>query len=487
MDPKTPQSVPDPLADESWEDLLGALEYEEPPEEDTSQRGGAFGGFMEKVAQFRKRKPKQKARPRPSSAEKPATEEKPTASKSRRKSSGFTRQQKLILGGLGFLVLLVYAVILATVLKSIHAKPAPSSGALSVVSPVGTPINWTGHITPTATVAFSVTVTPAPDDEGAPPPPTLTPSPTPPQMDVPTQYDAQILESPNDISLRLKRGNEYLRLQAYKAAEADFEYILTLDKQNAEAYVGLGQVYLHTHRWHDAESAFGTAISFQENLSSAHFNLGYEYYLEGRYDEAAKEFDWAAELRYPDAALVTGNKPEKDPAYVDYVTAESWLAIAAAHQGQGEAAMEAISRTVALSATQAVGTFPKVPIVYVGRSWAFRAQDPPALDQAQGDLIYAKGIAPYDFEVLNALARFYADNRPERLTEAEQLAQYALDWAKDDLQRARALHTMGLIYLAEDRKGDAQRVFSEAANLVTSDGKIAYAELAQDAEKALAP
>ncbi len=491
MDAKTPQSQSAPSTDEPWDDLLGALEYEEPPEEVAPQHSGAFGGFMEKVACFRKRKPKE-AQPVTASepTEQPSAPAKPTK---RRRAGGFTRQQKIILGVLGMLVLLVYAVILTTMLKSMRAKPAPGGQTLTVVSPVSTPINWTGHPTATttasATESVSVTLTPPPDDEGSAavtPTPTQTPTPLP-ELAVATQYDAQVLEAPNDISLRLKRGNEYLRLQAYKAAEGDFEHVLSLDKQNAEAYVGLGQVYLHTHRWQEAESAFGTAIAFQENLDAAHFNLGYEYYLEGRYEEAAKEFDWTAELRYPAASQVTAARPEKDPAYVAYVTAESWLAISSARQGQAEAAMEAISRTVALSATQATGGLPKVPLAYVGRAWAFQAQDPPALDQAQGDLLYAKGIDPYNFEVLNALARFYATYRHERLTEAEQLAQYALDWARDDLQRARALHTMGLVYLAEGRKDAAQQVFSEASNLVTSDGKIAYAELAQDAEKAIAP
>ena len=85
------------------------------------------------------------------------------------------------------------------------------------------------------------------------------------------------------------------------------------------------------------------------------------------------------------------------------------------------------------------------------------------------------------------MGRFYADYRPERITEAEQLAQYALNWAKDDFQKALALHTLGRIFLVQDRKEEAKRVFSDAASIMASEGQIGFVELTQDMEKALMP
>ena len=58
-------------------------------------------------------------------------------------------------------------------------------------------------------------------------------------------------------------------------------------------------------------------------------------------------------------------------------------------------------------------------------------QDPPDIDGAQGDLLYARELEPNGFISLNALANFYLEYRPERLAEAELLAHYAYNWAQN--------------------------------------------------------
>ncbi|NBD35237.1 MAG: hypothetical protein GVY30_04470, partial [Chloroflexi bacterium] len=110
-------------------------------------------------------------------------------------------------------------------------------------------------------------------------------------------------------------------------------------------------------------------------------------------------------------------------------------------------------------------------------------QSPPAIEAAHGDLLYARELAPYNFEVLNALARFYADTMSERLVEAEQVAQYALNWAESEIDQARALHTLGRIYIAQGRTQEAKETLSRAADLATSGGKVAYKELSDDMDK----
>jgi tetratricopeptide (TPR) repeat protein len=427
--------------DELWDDLLGNIEYEEPPEEPPSS-----SSVIERLLdRFR-------------GPSKPAAEGS--------KSGGFfrrlTRTQKLILGTLGVLILLVYVGIGVMVLRSLPAStasPLPPAGGITVVT-AGTPVKGSAgtpiaQSTPTRTPTregYAEEPTPLPT---ATPPPNATPTPQP----VFTQYDQQVQANPTDLELRLKRAEAYMELGAYAAALADYEQARKLDEERAEVYVGIGQANYYLRRWTAAQNAFGTAIAFNQDLPEAHFGLGRIHYFQGKYEEAAKAFDWAAEIN------------------PDFARAEAWLAIAAARAGDVEEALGASERALAVD--------PELPLAYVARSWARRVQDPPDLEAAQADLLYAQDLAPYNFEVLNALARFYQEHRPERLAEAEQLAQYALNWAEEDLERARALHTLGRIYLEQGRVEEAQRTLAEAADSATSEGRIVLAGLVKDLERAL--
>jgi len=121
----------------------------------------------------------------------------------------------------------------------------------------------------------------------------------------------------------------------------------------------------------------------------------------------------------------------------------------------------------------------------VAKSWAARVPDRDNadardLDGAQGDLLHALDLGPNDFLTLNAVAEFYVAERPERLAEAEQLAAYALNWAKNDVERAVALQTLGRVYLLQERSADAQRVLEEAATLASVDGDVALTGLTED-------
>jgi tetratricopeptide (TPR) repeat protein len=399
--------------EDSWDDLLSGLSYDEEPEE----------------------------------------EEAP----SRRGGRRFSVVQMIILGVLGLFVLAVWVVVGLMVVRSVPADTpeGPDSQAdVTIVSYAdATPVEPSGTITQT------LTLTPSTEDvqptATAEPVPTDTPTPPPP---VATQYDAQIAENPNDIELYLKRGREYLSLGAYQAALEDYQKAKAIDQERADVYVGLGWAQYYLARWDAAEASFGTAVAFNQDLPDAHFGLGKLFYYQARYEEAASEFDWAAEIDREDAE------------------AEAWLAISAARLNEPTEAMGAATR--ALSITE------ELPIVYVARSWAHRAQDPPDLESAHGDLIYARNLAPNDFHTLKALASFYLRHRPERLVEAEQLAVYARNWAKTPIQEAVALHTLGRIYLQQNRMDEARQALTEAADLVTSEGRVVLAGLVDDLERA---
>jgi tetratricopeptide (TPR) repeat protein len=413
--------------DGSWDDLLSGLAYDEEPEADEDEPSG-------------------RGRPRD------------------RGGRRLSIVQMAILGVLGLFVVAVWVVIGMMIVRSIPAdapEDPDSEADVTVVSYAdATPIESSGTVTQTPTL------TPASDEgepvrEGEQPASTVQPTVTPTPTRVPpvsTVYDRQIAEDPDNVDLYLQRGREYLSLGVYQAALEDFQKAKSLEKERAEAYVGMGWSQYYLAQWEAAEASFGTAVAFNQDLPDAHVGLGKLFYYQGRYGEAVSEFDWAAEIDRGDAE------------------AEAWLAIAAARQGDPTEAMGAVTR--ALSITE------DLPLVYIARSWAYRAQDPPDLESAHGDLIYARNLAPNDFHALNALARFYLAHRPERLVEAEQLATYARNWAKNPIQEAVALQTLGRIYLRQDRTEEARRVLSEAANRVTSNGKIVLVDLVDDLERA---
>ncbi len=448
-------------SEENWDDLLSTLDYTEPEieEEEPSFLQKLLGRFRGEEA--------------PAAAEEDEGREK----KPKRKGAGLTRNQKLILGVLAALVVLVYAGFIGLfwmTQRSGPAAPGPTANStLPIVSSVGT--GQTDESTPQAgedeggnEAASSPTKTP-----------TLTPTPTPIAAP-PTRFDAEIRNNPNDIDLRIQRGNAYLELNAHQAALADFEHAKLLEKEQPEIYIGMGHAYFALHRWDEAIDTFQSAVSFDHTLPEPHFETGMIYYYQGQYEKAMESFDWAAELYYQDALKVYVETQEIAPPYV---RAESWLAITLVRLDRIVEAQQTISRTMALSPTMQATGLPEQPIAYVARSWVRRRQSPPAIEAAHGDLLYARELAPYNFEVLNALARFYADTMSERLVEAEQVAQYALNWAESEIDQARALHTLGRIYIAQGRTQEAKETLSRAADLATSGGKVAYKELSDDMDK----
>ncbi len=454
------------VSEEGWDDLLSALDYSE---SESEQKETSF--LQKLLGRFRGEKA-------PAAAE----EEKGSKKKSRRKGAGLTQGQKLILGVLAFLVVVVYAgfIGLLWMSRSGPAAPKPTESAtLPIVNAVGATQTTTATQIPgadEAEVEVEVEATPRPTKTSTPPPsPTPTPISAPP-----TQFDTEIVNNPNDVDVRIQRGNVYLESDAYRAALADFEHAQSLEKERPEIYIGLGHAYFALRRWNDAIDAFQTAVSFEHTLPEPHFETGMIYYYQGQYEKAVDAFDWAAELYYQEALQIYEETQEIAPSYVH---AESWLAIALARLDRVDEGQQAISRTMTLSPTMPATGLPEQPIVYIARSWVRRRQSPPAIEAAHGDLLYARELAPYNFEVLNALARFYADHIPERWGEAEQIAQYAVSWAESDIDKARTLHTLGRVYIVQGRIEEAKQPLSRAADLAASGGKVAYKELSDDMDK----
>ncbi len=416
-------------------DLEGDLWLEPPPEEAPSPplevEEAAVAPSPSASTQVKKARPKRRTR--------------------KAKSPGFwqqlTRGQRVILALLGLAVIVVYLLLGWAVFTSSQRAASPPT-PMTVIVPQGTPMT-----------TWEATSTTASEDEEAIQP-TATPSPTPMIIaSVPTMYDLQVYQHPDDIELRVKRGFEYLRLRAYDAAIADFEHVLQLDAKDARAYIGLGEAYFYQRRWQEAESAFETAISFDEHSEEAHYRLGYLYYWWGRYRQAAKEFAWAAEI---------------NPESVRDLTYE---ALAYAKAGLADEARQAVDAAFALDDAD--------PLAYVARAQVRVLEGD--VEGALGDLLYARELDPHNFAVLDALARFYAEQMPERVVEGERIILQAMNWARWDLEKAEALQTLGRIYLTEGRVEDARKAFTEASDLATADGRVVLPGLTDDLDRTLSP
>lgn len=423
-----------------WEGLFGEEESEAPAEPTIADSGDK-----------KERGSKHQKREKASSKRARSVTKAPKPKRTRVKGKGLTPGQLLILLLLGISIVAAYLILVSMIRGTLSANRSPDSETISTDTPgmeAATPTT-SRPIPPTTTPTRSLAAIASP-----------TPTPTPLPV-VTTRFDQNINIAPDDIQLRLQRGAEYLSLGAHAEALADFEHAQTLDEKRAETYIGIGQARYYMLDWPAAENAFLTAISFNEDLPEPYFNIGMIYYLQGRFQEAAKEFDRAA---------------EKNPEFAE---AEAWLAIAAARSDDPGEAMAAANRAISLTESSA--------IVHIARSWAYRVQSPPDIDAAQGDLLYAQKLTPYSSELLIALAQFYTDYRPERIVEAEQLGHYAIQWARNDLDRARALYILGHVYLSQDRKEEAIEVLTEAADLTIYEGQVLLSGVVEDLERALAP
>ncbi|MDY7078831.1 MAG: tetratricopeptide repeat protein [Chloroflexota bacterium] len=316
--------------------------------------------------------------------------------------------------------------------------PAPTTSPLPSPSPPSQAETEEPTFAPTATAS----PTPAPT---LPPTPSPTSISTAPQ----TSYDTQVADEPENPTLRLQRGYAYIEMGAYIYAIGDFDVAIGLDETLAEPYLGRGEARFHTREWRAALEDLDQALALNPDLADAHAWRG--YLLSER-----REYELAIEALRQAVAL-----DEMDP--VKRIRLAEALLNSGSH---GEAERE---YSVSLSLSS-----PSVE-AYIGRAMAQAALGD--LDAAQVNLSHAMSTAPLDPVALNGRAWFYAQYQQDRLYEASQLAQQAVAGARDDLERARYLHTLGWIYYQQGYRELAVTTLEEAVALATVEGEVVYSEI----------
>jgi Flp pilus assembly protein TadD len=73
-------------------------------------------------------------------------------------------------------------------------------------------------------------------------------------------FELAVSTNPGSVDARLKLGGMLLSNKDYSAAIQTYQQTISLDGNNAKAWMGLGFAYLHTGRQELSRAAFGEAV-----------------------------------------------------------------------------------------------------------------------------------------------------------------------------------------------------------------------------------
>ncbi|MCP4543798.1 MAG: tetratricopeptide repeat protein [Chloroflexi bacterium] len=353
-----------------------------------------------------------------------------------------TRSQRLII-----IVLFMLTAIICGVLATIFSLN--SQEILRAFGPTPTETAIPPTLVPTETPTLVPTDTPPPTPTAVP---TFTPSPTPnaPQTD----YDTQIANEPENPSLRLQRAYAYIEMGVYTDAIGDLNLAISastgMSETLAEAHTGLGQARFHLKKWGAALGNLNQAVILNPDLADAHAWRGRLLAEWGEYELGIEALRQAVTL------------DETDP--IKYI----WLGQALLRGQRPDEAKEAYSASLLLHHSVEA---------YVGQAMAEAARGD--LVAVEANMSHAMSTGPFHPAALNARAWFFSQYEQERLFEAAQLAQQAVDGAKDDLEKARYLYTLGQIYEQQGHRDRAIAALEEAIILATIEGNIIYDEITE--------
>jgi tetratricopeptide (TPR) repeat protein len=355
-----------------------------------------------------------------------------------------TRSQKIITLIMGLIIAIVGGFTGGVIVRN------ASLIAHRALTPTSTPLPPTPYLSPTPTPTATPTPIPSPT---ATEPPTPTPPPSPTPKSPPTDLDQAIADEPQNPYPRIERGYVYLAQAIYEAARDDFDAALALNDTLPRAYLGRAQARFYLKEWSAAMDDLEQAITFNPDLADAYTWQGYLFYHRGAHAPAI-------DLLRQAIAIDTAHGDADPFKYIH-------LGHALRESGRPASAIAAYDAALTLA--------PHDIRAHIGK--AFAQSDLGDLEAMQVNLSHAMSAAPFDPVALNGRAWLYAQHTPQRMFEAQQLAQQAVDRAPTDLERARYLHTLAWITYRQNYHERATALLEEAAALATVEGEIVYDEI----------
>jgi len=176
---------------------------------------------------------------------------------------------------------------------------------------------------------------------------------------------------PDELAPLARDAKENFEKGKYRAAEKQYQEILTKAPNNLYSLCNLGVVYFRTGKWKAAELTLKKAVALAPKDDFAHTTLGIVYYRQSKFDDAVTELTTAL-----------GINPKS-------ATAHNYLGITASQKGWQEAAEKEMLDAIAANPDYADAHF-NLAVVYA-------TAEPPSKEQAKLHYVKATSLgAPPD-------------------------------------------------------------------------------------------
>jgi len=184
---------------------------------------------------------------------------------------------------------------------------------------------------------------------------------------------------PDEVAPLARDAKENFEKGKYRAAEKQYQEILTKAPNNLYSLCNLGVVYFRTGKWKAAELTLKKAVALAPKDEFAHTTLGIVYYRQSKFDEAITELTTAL-----------GINPKS-------ATAHNYLGITASQKGWQEAAEKEMLDAIAANPDYADAHF-NLAVVYA-------TSQPPAREQAKLHYVKATSLGAEPDPALEKLLR----------------------------------------------------------------------------------
>jgi Flp pilus assembly protein TadD len=184
---------------------------------------------------------------------------------------------------------------------------------------------------------------------------------------------------PDELAPLARDAKENFEKGKYRAAEKQYQELLTKVPNNLYSLCNLGVVYFRTGKWKAAELTLKKAVALSPKDEFAHTTLGIVYYRQSKFDEAITELTTALGINSKSA------------------TAHNYLGITASQKGWQEAAEKEMLDAIAANPDYADAHF-NLAVVYA-------TNQPPSKEQAKLHYVKATSLGAEPDPALEKLLR----------------------------------------------------------------------------------